>query len=227
MRTKEDVLKMAHDKDVEFTRLWFTDINGMLKSFAITSDELENALTNGMGFDGSSITGFQDIEESDMVAIPDIETYAILPWRPKEKGVARMICDIVKPDRTPYEGDPRYVLRRALKKMSDMGFDHLYVGPELEYFYFKSHEKPEIIDYGGYFDLTPLDLAANLRRDTILALKELGVRIEYSHHEVAPSQHEIDMRYDDALKMADNMITYRLTVKEVASQHGFYATVLI
>jgi glutamine synthetase len=224
MKTKEDILKLAHDNDVEFTRLWFTDINGMLKSFAITSDELENALTDGMGFDGSSITGFQDIEESDMVAIPDTSTFALLPWRPKEKAVARMICDIVKPDRQPYEGDPRYVLRRALKKMTDMGFDHFYTGPELEFFYFKTAEKPEIIDLGGYFDLTPLDMAADLRRDTIIALKELGVRIEYSHHEVAPSQHEIDMRFDDALKMADNMITYRLTVKEIASKHGLYAS---
>jgi glutamine synthetase len=224
MKTKEDILKLAKDNDVAFTRLWFTDINGMLKSFAITNDELENALTDGMGFDGSSITGFQDIEESDMVAIPDTSTFALLPWRPKEKAVARMICDIVKPDRTPYEGDPRYVLRRALKKMTDMGYDHFYVGPELEFFYFKSSEKPEIIDYGGYFDLTPLDLAADLRRDTIIALKELGVNIEYSHHEVAPSQHEIDMRYDDALLMADNMVTYRLAVKEIASMHGFYAS---
>ena len=224
MSNKEKIIKLADENDVGFIRLWFTDINGMLKSFAITRDELETALESGMGFDGSSITGFQDIEESDMVAIPDPDTFAILPWRPKENSVARMICDIVRPGGIPYEGDPRYILRRALKNMKDMGFDHFYVGPELEFFYFKSSEKPEIIDHGGYFDLTPLDQAANMRRDTVLSLKKLGVNIEYSHHEVAPSQHEIDMKYDDALKMADSMVTYRLTVKEVASQYNFYAS---
>ncbi|KAF0135095.1 MAG: glutamine synthetase [Candidatus Saganbacteria bacterium] len=225
--TKEEILKTIKDNDVQFVRLWFTDINGILKSFAVGSDEMEEALTQGMGFDGSSITGFQSIEESDMIAMPDPETFSILPWRPQEKAVARMICDILTPSagkHKPYEGDPRYVLRRALDKMKKMGFDHFYVGPELEYFYFKSSNKPEIIDEGGYFDLTPLDMASNLRRETILALKKLGVRVEYSHHEVAPSQHEIDMRYDDALKMADNTITYRLTVKEIATQQGVYAT---
>lgn len=224
MLNKEKIIKIADENDVSFIRLWFTDINGMLKSFAITRDELENALENGMGFDGSSITGFQDIEESDMVAIPDPDTFRLLPWRPKENAVARMICDIVIPGGMPYEGDPRYILRRALKKMNDMGFDHFYAGPELEFFYFKSSEKPEIIDLGGYFDLTPLDLAANMRRDTILALKKMGINIEYSHHEVAPSQHEIDMRYDDALVMADSMVTYRLAVKEIASKYNFYAS---
>jgi len=227
MTTKEEILKQVKDNDVEFIRLWFTDINGILKSFAIGKDELEGALTEGMGFDGSSITGFQDIEESDMIAMPDPDTFAILPWRPQEKAVARMICDILQPaegKHKPYEGDPRFVLKRALEKMKKMGFDHFYVGPELEYFYFKNSEKPEIIDEGGYFDLTPLDMASNLRRETILSLKQLGVRIEYSHHEVAPSQHEIDMRYDDGLKMADNVITYKLTVKEIASKNGVYAS---
>jgi len=224
MLGKDEVIKQVQDKDVEFIRLWFTDINGILKSFAITNEELENALERGMGFDGSSITGFQDIEESDMIAMPDPETFAILPWRPQEKSVARMICDILKPNGQPYEGDPRYVLRRALEKMEKMGFDHFYVGPELEYFYFKSPVKPEPLDTGGYFDLTPLDLASDLRRDTVLALKKLGIRVEYSHHEAAVSQHEIDIRYDDALRMADNMVTYRLTVKEIATKHGVYAT---
>ncbi|MFH0887030.1 MAG: glutamine synthetase family protein [bacterium] len=224
MVTKEDILKQVEDNDVEFIRLWFTDINGILKSFSISKDELKGALEQGMGFDGSSITGFQDIEESDMIAMLDPETFAILPWRPQEKAVARMICDIMQPGGKPYEGDPRYILKRALKKMKRMGFEHFYVCPELEYFYFKSSEKPEIIDNGGYFDLTPLDMASNLRRDTILALKKLGIRVEYSHHEVAPSQHEIDMRYDDGLKMADDMVTYRLTVKEIASANGVYAT---
>jgi glutamine synthetase len=224
MPSKEEILKMVKDNDVEFIRLWFTDLNGILKSFAIGKEELENALTNGMGFDGSSITGFQAIEESDMIAMPDPNTFAILPWRPQEKAVARMICDIMQPGGKPYEGDPRYVLKRVLAKMKKMGFDHFYVGPELEYFYFKSSDATEILDEGGYFDLTPLDMASNLRRDTIFAMKKLGIRVEYSHHEVAPSQHEIDMRYDDALKMADNMVTYRLTVKEIASANGVYAT---
>ncbi|OGB86953.1 glutamine synthetase [candidate division WOR-1 bacterium RIFCSPLOWO2_02_FULL_46_20] len=224
MPGKEEILKQVHDQDVEFIRLWFTDVNGILKSFSIGKDELEGALTQGMGFDGSSITGFQDIEESDMIAMPDPETFAILPWRPEQQAVARMICDVLQPGGKPYEGDPRYILKRQLQKMKKMGFDHFYVGPELEYFYFKDSKGTEILDEGGYFDLTPLDMASNLRRDTILALKKLGVKIEYSHHEVAPSQHEIDMRYDDGLKMADQMVTYRLTVKEIASANNVYAT---
>ena len=224
MPTKDEIFEQVIENDVQFIRLWFTDINGILKSFAITQDELETALKQGMGFDGSSITGFQDIEESDMIAMPDTNTFAILPWRPQENAVARMICDVQQPGGQPYEGDPRYVLRRALDKMEKMGFDHFYVGPELEYFYFKSSMNPEPIDAGGYFDLTPLDMASNLRRDTVIALKQLGINVEYSHHEVAPSQHEIDMRYDDALTMADNMVTYRLAVKEIASKYGVYAT---
>jgi len=224
MPSKDEIIQQVQENDVEFIRLWFTDINGILKSFAITQDELETALDQGMGFDGSSITGFQDIEESDMIAMPDTDTFQLLPWRPKEKAVGRMICDVLVPGGKPYEGDPRYVLRRALEKMEKMGFDHFYVGPELEFFYFASSDCPEPIDSGGYFDLTPLDLASDLRRDTVLSLKKLGINVEYSHHEVAPSQHEIDMRYDDALKMADNMVTYRLTVKEIALQYGLYAT---
>ncbi|OGC07878.1 glutamine synthetase [candidate division WOR-1 bacterium RIFOXYA2_FULL_36_21] len=225
--TKEDVLRQVKENNIEFIRLWFTDINGVLKSFAIAPDELENAFTQGMGFDGSSITGFQDIEESDMIAMPDPNTFAILPWRPKDKAVARMICDILQPaegTHKPYEGDPRYILKRALAKMEKMGFDHFYVGPELEYFYFKTAQGTEIIDTGGYFDLSPLDMASDLRRETILALRKLGVKVEYSHHEVAPSQHEIDMRYDDGLKMADQTITYKLTVKEIATMNGVHAT---
>ena len=221
---KEDILKSVRDNDVEFIRLWFTDLNGILKSFAITKDELESALDEGIGFDGSSITGFQSVEESDMIAMPDPETFAILPWRPQEKAVARMICDILHPGGMPYEGDPRYALKRVLKKMEKMGFDNFYVGPELEYFYFKNSERAEIFDSGGYFDLTPLDMASNLRRDTILALKALGIGVEYSHHEVAPSQHEIDMHYGEALKIADAIVTFRLAVKEIATQQGVYAT---
>ncbi|MCX5750410.1 MAG: glutamine synthetase family protein [Candidatus Saganbacteria bacterium] len=208
MTTKEEIFKQVKENNVEFIRLWFTDINGILKSFAISPDELEGALTQGMGFDGSSITGFQDIEESDMIAMPDPDTFAILPWRPADAPVARMICDILQPSagkHKPYEGDPRYVLKRALEKMKKMGFDHFYVGPELEYFYFKSSNATEIIDSGGYFDLTPLDMASDLRRETVLALRKLGINVEYSHHEVAPSQHEIDMRYADGLVYATFM----------------------
>jgi len=221
---KEQVLKTARDNDVKFIRLWFTDILGRVKSFAITDEELEGALDHGMGFDGSSITGYQDIEESDMVALPDPRTFRILPWRPKEKAVARMMCDILVPGGKPYEGDPRYILRAALKRMEKMGFDHYYVGPELEYFYFRNSCAPEILDKGGYFDLTTLDVASDLRRDTVLALESMGIPIEYSHHEVGTSQHEIDMRYTDALEMADHVITYRVVVKEIAAKHGVYAT---
>lgn len=223
-RTKEEVLKIVKTQDVKFIRLWFTDLLGQVKSFSITDNELAGALENGMGFDGSSITGYQAIEESDMIARPDPATFRILPWRPQEKKVARMICDILTPERKPYEGDPRYVLKRALARMKKMGFDHYYIGPELEYFYFKNDQVTEILDKGGYFDLTTLDVASDLRRDTILSLEAMGIPIEYSHHEVGPSQHEIDMRYTDALDMSDHVITYRVVVKEIAQKHGVYAT---
>lgn len=222
-RSKEWVLKECKDKGVEFIRLWFTDILGTLKSFAITIEELEGALNEGMGFDGSSITGYQDIQESDMVAMPDPATFTLLPWRPSDKKVAKMFCDVLTPDGNPYVGDPRYILKRQLKKAAEKGYT-FYVGPELEYFYFKDSKGTEILDKGGYFDLTPLDVASSMRRDTILVLKEMGIPVEYSHHEVAPSQHEIDLRYADALTMADSAMTYRLVVKEVANQHGVYAT---
>jgi glutamine synthetase len=223
-KTKKDILKIIKEEDVKFIKLWFTDILGQVKSFAINDSEIEGALENGMGFDGSSITGYQDIEESDMIAMPDPDTFRILPWRPGERRVARMICDVLTPDRQPYAGDPRYVLKRALAEANDMGFDHFYIGPELEYFYFKNDAGTEILDKGGYFDLTTLDMATDLRRETIFALEEMGINVEYSHHEVAPSQHEVDMRYDDALKMADDVITYRVVVKEIAQKMGVYAT---
>lgn len=222
-RSKEWVLKECADKGVEFIRLWFTDILGQLKSFAITVEQLEEALEEGMGFDGSSITGYQDIQESDMVAMPDPSTFTLLPWRPADKSVAKMFCDVLTPDGEPYAGDPRYILKRQLKKAAERGFT-FYVGPELEYFYFKNSSGTETLDSGGYFDLTPLDVATSLRRDTILVLKEMGIPVEYSHHEVASSQHEIDLRYADALTMADSAMTYRLVVKEIANQHGVYAT---
>ncbi|MBI3947328.1 MAG: glutamine synthetase, partial [Armatimonadetes bacterium] len=222
---KDYVLKTAKEQGVRFIRLWFTDILGFLKSVAITVDQLEEALEEGMGFDGSSIEGFARIDESDMLAMPDPTTFQVLPWRPREGGaVARMFCDIRTPEGTPYDGDPRWVLRRALKRAADLGFT-FYVGPELEYFYFKSARgKPEGLDEGGYFDLTPLDVASDWRRETVLALEEMGIGVEYSHHEVAHSQHEIDLRYTDALTMADNAMTYRLVVKEVAMKHGIHAT---
>jgi len=222
--TKAQIIKICKEKNVSFLRLWFTDILGQVKSFSITMDELENALENGMGFDGSSITGYQSIEESDMIAMPDIDTFELLPWRPADKPVARMICDVLTPDRKPYVGDPRYILRLALERAKKLGFDHFYLGPELEFFYFKNDQGTEILDKGGYFDLTTLDVASDLRRDTVNALRSMGITIEYSHHEVGPSQHEIDMRYDDAMKMADSVITYRVVVKEIAQQHGVYAT---
>ncbi|MFC2071092.1 glutamine synthetase family protein [Chloroflexota bacterium] len=221
---KDYVLKMAKEHDVKFIRLWFTDILGVLKSFAITVGELEEALENGMGFDGSSIEGFARIDESDMIAMPDPDTFQLLPWRPREhRAVARMFCDVLKPGGEHFEGDPRYVLKKNLKRAADMGYI-FYVGPELEYFYFKDVNGTEPLDYGGYFDMTPLDVATDLRRDTVLTLEEMGIIVEYSHHEVAASQHEIDMRYTDALTMADNVMTYRLVVKQIALSHGVYAT---
>ncbi len=222
-RDAKDVMELCKKYDVRFIRLWFVDILGQLKSFAIHVDELEGAFEEGMGFDGSSIKGFARIDESDMVAVPDPSTFTLLPWRPKEKAVARMFCDILNPDGTPYQGDPRYALKRALEKMKKMGFTHFYLGPELEFFYFKSDRCPEILDEGGYFDY-PMDAAEDLRRDTILALESMGIRVEYSHHEVAPSQHEIDLRFADALEMADIVMTYKVTVKEIARKYGLHAT---
>jgi glutamine synthetase len=226
--SKEDVLALVQEHDIQFIRLWFTDILGQLKSFAVGKEELEGALEDGMGFDGSSITGFNRIEESDMIAMPDPSTFAVLPWRPQEKAVARMFCDVLVPGGEPYEGDPRYVMRRALKRAADMGFDRFNIGPELEFFYFRQAElnggPPEVLDKGGYFDLTTLDAASDLRRETVLALEALGIAVEYTHHEVGPSQHEIDMRFAEGLRMADNAMTYRITVKEIAMKYGVYAT---
>jgi len=222
--TKEDVLRITREKDIKFVKLWFTDILGFAKSFSITIDELEGALNEGMGFDGSSIQGFARIDESDMLARPDPSTFTILPYRSSESSVvARMFCDIYEPDGTPYKGDPRFVLKRNLKVAQDMGYS-FFVGPELEFFYFKTDKDTEILDNGGYFDVTTLDEATDIRRDTIIMLEEMGIKVEYSHHEVAPSQHEIDLRYAEALQMADNTMTYRVIVKEVAKKYGVYAT---
>jgi glutamine synthetase len=222
-RDKAYVLRLAKEHDVRFIRLWFTDILGFLKSFAITIDELEEALEEGMGFDGSSIEGFARIDESDMLAMPDPNTFCLLPWRPKENAVARMFCDIVHPGGKPFDGDPRLVLKRNLARAAKAGHT-FYIGPELEFFVFRNADTPVPLDVGGYFDLTPLDAASDLRRDIILAMEEMGIGVEYSHHEAAPSQHEIDFRYTDALTMADNVMTYRLVVKEIAFKQGVYAT---
>src|SRR5215211_4700664 len=219
---RKGVLSRVEQEGVTSVLLWFTDLEGHLKSFAITPAELEGALDDGMGFDGSSITGFNAIEESDMVAIPDPTTFQLMPNG--DVRVARMICDVVTPDGQPYDGDPRNVLRRALERMHSMGFDTFNVGPELEYFLFKDGKGTEPLDEGGYFAMTTMDAASDLRHDTVKALESMGIPIEYVHHEVGPSQHEIDMRYASALEMADHTITYRLVVKEIAKKAGYHAT---
>jgi len=221
---KEYVIRKAKESNVKFVQLWFTDILGFLKSFTIPVEELEGAIEEGVGFDGSSIEGFVRIDESDMIAMPDPSTFKLLPWRPKEQGAeARMFCDIYTPSKEPFEGDPRYVLKKNLKKAADLGYTY-YTGPELEFFYFRDNKINEPLDAGGYFDMDPHDAATNLRRDAMLALEEMGIAIDKSHHEVAISQHEIDMCYADGLTMADNVMTYRLVVKEIALKHGVYAT---
>ncbi len=222
-RTCDDVRRIVRDHQVSFIQFWFTDVLGVLKSFAITPNELEEGLVEGMGFDGSSVEGFARIQESDMIAKPDPTTFQMVPWRDGDRPVARMFCDILNPDGTAYEGDPRYVFKRLLKKVAEKGYT-FYVGPELEYFYFKTNGGTEILDKGGYFDSRVMDMGSDLRRDTIFALQSMGIAVEYSHHEVAPSQHEIDLRYDEGLKMADKTMTYRLIVKEIARQRGRYAT---
>jgi len=222
--TADDVISLVSERDIRFIRLWFTDILGQLKAFSINATELADAFEGGMGFDGSSITGFNPIEESDMIAMPDVSTFATLPYRPREQAVARMFCDVLVPGGQPYEGDPRYVFRRALERARSMGFSHYYLGPELEYFIFRNSSGVETLDTGGYFDLTTLDAASDVRRDTVLALEDMGIKVEYSHHEVGPSQHEIDMRFAPALTMADHTVTYRLIVKEIAKKAGYHAT---
>ena len=222
--SKKDILRITKEKKVKFVRLWFTDILGFLKSFAITISGLRGALEEGMGFDGSSIVGFVRIDESDMVAMPDPSTFRILPWKANDQVVAVMFCDILEPNGSPYQGDPRWVLKKNLEKAAKMGYT-FNVGPELEYFYFqKSTGKPEVLDQGGYFDLTPLDVASDLRKQTVMVLDEMGVSVEYSHHEAAPSQHEIDLKYRDALTMADSTMIYRLVVKEVALKNNVHAS---
>jgi glutamine synthetase len=223
---RDKVIRDVTQAEVKFIRLWFTDVVGRLKSFAITRDELESALDHGMGFDGSSVTGFNAIEESDMIAMPDPATFRMLPRQSGERAVARMFCDIRTPDGEPYEADSRHVLRNALDRMRSMGFDSFKIGPELEFFLFRLDEagRPHTLDAGGYFEDTTADAAVVLRKDIVLALEDMGIPVEYLHHEVGPSQHEIDVRYADALQMADHCMTYRSIVKEVAQRHGVYAT---
>jgi len=222
-KTKSEVMKLIKEHKIRYIRLWFTDVLGFLKGFTITVEELPRALGDGMGFDGSSIEGFARIEESDMIAHPDPATFAILPWESKEQPVARMFCDIYTPDGKPFAADPRYVLKKNLAHAKKMGFIY-YVGPELEYFYFNNPKNTIVLDKAGYFDLTPLDVAQSVRNETVSALEDLGIIVEYSHHEVASSQHEIDLRYTDALSMADNVMTYRLVAKEIAQAKGLHAT---
>lgn len=216
------VLRTVEERDIRFIRLWFTDVLGFLKSFAITPAELDAAFESGMGFDGSAIEGFARVSESDMVAVPDASTFQILPG-PDGVREARMFCDVALPDGSPFPGDPRAVLRRNLERAREMGFT-FYVHPEIEFFLFRSAQAPEPLDNGTYFDQTPNDTAQDFRRDAIQTLESIGISVEYSHHEVAPSQHEIDLRFADALTMADNIMTYRLVVKEVARTHGAHAT---
>ena len=225
--SKEDIMNLVNDEDVEFIRLQFTDMFGSLKNVAITASQLEKALDNKCMFDGSSIEGFVRIEESDMYLYPDLSTLEIFPWRPQQGKVARLICDVYRPSGEPFEGDPRYVLKRAIKEAADMGYI-FEVGPECEFFLFHTDENglPTTVSYekAGYFDLGPLDLGENARRDMILTLEDMGFVIEASHHEVAPAQHEIDFKYDEALATADNIMTFKLAVKTIAKRHGLFAS---
>lgn len=217
------ILKVAKDGGINTIQLWFVDILGILKCVSITRRDLEEALYHGKGFDGSSVTGFAEAQESDIIAMPDPTTFQILPWEGEAAPVARLFCDILNPDRTPYAGDSRYALKRNLERAQKLGFTY-YVGPELEYFYFKSDKSPEILDEGTYFELIPSDIADVLRNKTVDILENMGIAMEASHHEVAPSQHEIDLKYNKALTIADNIITARYCIKEVAKAHGVYAT---
>lgn len=219
----EKVIAQVERNNIKFINLWFTDILGYLKAFTITREELAGACTEGMGFDGSSIEGFTRIDESDMIALPDPTTFQLITWGKDSEPSARIFADIVTPYGEPFEGDPRYVLKRNLSRAQKLGYTFC-VGPELEYFYFRNDQTPEVLDSGGYFDLTPRDAAIDLRVQTMRALESMRIQVEYAHHEAAPSQHEIDLRYTDALTMADTVMTYRLVVKEIAQQNGVYAT---
>ena len=220
---RDFVVREAKEQDVKFIRLWFSDILGNLKGFAIKADDLADAMEHGVGFDGSAIEGFARSYENDMRAFPDPSTFSVLPWRPRHNAVARMFCDIRRPGGEPFRGDPRHVLKRNLNKLANMGYTY-NAGVELEFFYLKSSEKPEILDRDGYFDQLSSQPASELRRDTVLNLEEMGIPVKYSHHEAAHSQHEIDLQYTDALTMADSVMTARLLIKELAQLQGVYAS---
>ena len=226
--SKEQIVQMVEKENVRFIRLQFTDLFGAIKNVEIPVSQLEKALDNKMMFDGSSIEGFVRIEESDMYLYPDLDTFVIFPWTAQKGKVARLICDIYHPDGTPFEGDPRNNLKRMLDEMKELGFTDFNVGPEPEFFLFKLDEKGqptlELNDHGGYFDLAPTDLGENCRRDIVLELEEMGFEIEASHHEVAPGQHEIDFKYQNALKACDDIQTFKLVVKTIARKHGLHAT---
>lgn len=217
------VLKTVKGRDVHFIRCWFTDVLGNMKSFSVVPGELEGAFREGMGFDGSAIEGFSSTQESDMLAYPDASTFQVLPWRPESNAVARMFCNIKTPDGRPFEGDPRHILENVMEDASSLGYS-INVGTELEYFYFKDQDGTVVLDQGSSFDLTSLDYASDLRRDTVLTLEKMGIPVEYSHHEMGASQHEIDLRYTDALSMGDAVMTYKLIVKEIALKHQVYAS---
>ena len=225
--TRQDIIRMVKEEDVEFIRLQFTDMFGTLKNVAVTSSQLEKALNNECMFDGSSIEGFVRMEESDMYLYPDLDTFVIFPWRPQQGKVARIICDIYRTDRTPFLGDTRYILKKMIAKAADMGY-RFDVGPECEFFLFHTDEngQPTTITHekAGYFDLGPVDLGENARRDMVLTLEDMGYEIEASHHEVAPAQHEIDFKYDEALVTADHIMTFKLAVKTIAKRHGLFAS---
>lgn len=225
--TREDILRMVEEEDVGFIRLQFTDIFGTMKNIAITTSQLDKALNNEIMFDGSAIEGFARVEESDMYLHPDLNTFEIFPWRPQQGKVARLICDVYTPDGKPFEGDPRWILKKTIKEANEMGY-RFDVGPECEFFLFHTDDNglPTTLSHekAGYFDLGPNDLGENIRRDMVLTLEEMGFEIEASHHEVAPAQHEIDFKYDEALKTADNIQTFKMTVKTIAKRHGLYAT---
>jgi glutamine synthetase len=225
--TREDIIRMVEEDDVEFIRLQFTDMFGNLKNVAITTNQLERALNNECMFDGSSIEGFVRIEESDMYLHPDLDTYVTFPWRPQQGKVARMICDVYTVDGKPFEGDPRYILRKTIKEAKELGYT-FDVGPELEFFLFQIEENGQPTtstnERAGYFDLGPLDFGENARRDMVLTLEEMGLSVEASHHEVAPAQHEIDIKYDNALTTADNIMTFKLVARTIAKRHGLHAT---
>lgn len=225
--TKQDILRLAEEEDVEFIRLQFTDIFGNLKNMAVTTSQLDKVLENQCMFDGSSIKGFVGIEESDLYLYPDLDTFEIFPWRPQQGKVARFICDIYRLDKTPFEGDPRYLLKKTIQQAAELGYT-FDVGPECEFFLFNveenGHPTTTTDEMGGYFDIGPVDQGENARREMVLTLEQMGFEVETSHHEAAPAQHEIDFKYDNALKTADNLMTFKLAVRTVARRHGLHAT---